>query len=824
MEARKTRDGSIDELGSYDSEKDIEKSRESRKDKRRDRDRSKEREKDDLSRRHSDKHERKERDRERRNEKDRERHHDREKSRDKPSRDRELDIERDRREERSRKDRDRHDKSRTREKDYEKGEKERLKDDGRERGKEIDQRGKDREKEHKVKDREREENDGGRAKVDLHKAEAHLENQGSYSESGEKQVGSRSTSELATRLKKIKEDRLKSKADDASEVASWLSKSRNQDREKAARMSKILDEQDNAEEESDDATMHGGKDLAGVKILHGLDKVIEGGAVVLTLKDQSILADGDINEEVDMLENVEIGEQKRRDDAYKASKKITYDDDLFNNDINSRRTILPQYDDPVYDEEVTLDEAGRFTGEAEKKLGELRKRIEGNYSTKAYEDLSSTMKTTSDYYTADEMLQFKKPKKKKSLRKREKLDLDALEADAISSGLGVNDLGSRNDSKGLSAKELQAKNEAEMRNNAYQTALAKAEEASKVLHQEQALSVNSVEEDDMVFGEDYEDLQKSLEQARKLALKRKEEDTPSIPEAVALMATANKDKEDKQSSAIVESHENKVVITEMEEFVLGLQLNEETQKTESEDVFEDTDDIPKAEETEMDIDAGGWEEAEEADKSRQPIDSEEKEVVAPDEIIHEVPVGKGLSGALKLLKERGTLKESIDWGGRNMDKKKSKLVGINDNDGPKEIRIDRLDEFGRIMTPKEAFRLISHRFHGKGPGKMKQEKRLKQYQEDLKARQMIASDTPSLSVERMRDTQAQLKSPYIVLSGHVKPGQTSDPRSDFATLEKDHPGSLTPMLGDRKVEHFLGIKRKPDAGGLPPLPPKKPKK
>lgn len=36
--------------------------------------------------------------------------------------------------------------------------------------------------------------------------------------------------------------------------------------------------------------------LSGVKVLHGLDKVLEGGAVVMTLKDQSILADGDINE------------------------------------------------------------------------------------------------------------------------------------------------------------------------------------------------------------------------------------------------------------------------------------------------------------------------------------------------------------------------------------------------------------------------------------------------------------------------------------------------------------------------------------------------
>lgn len=95
-----------------------------------------------------------------------------------------------------------------------------------------------------------------------------------------------------------------------------------------------------------------------MKVLHGLDKVAEGGTVVLTIKDQPILADGDVNEgttawytflllrfivsvvhlfkrifcshmaELDMLENVEIGEQKKRDEAYKAAKKKTgiYDD------------------------------------------------------------------------------------------------------------------------------------------------------------------------------------------------------------------------------------------------------------------------------------------------------------------------------------------------------------------------------------------------------------------------------------------------------------------------------------------------------------------
>uniref|UniRef100_A0A453DHS9 Uncharacterized protein n=1 Tax=Aegilops tauschii subsp. strangulata TaxID=200361 RepID=A0A453DHS9_AEGTS len=116
------------------------------------------------------------------------------------------------------------------------------------------------------------------------------------------------------------------------------------------------------------------------------------------------------------------------------------------------------------------------------------------------------------------------------------------------------------------------------------------------------------------------------------------------------------------------------------------------------------------------------------------------------------------------------------------------------------------------MTPKEAFRDLSHKFHGKGPGKMKLEKRQKKYQDDMKAKQMKSSDTPLMSAEKMRDAQARGQTPY----------PTGD-ASGFASVEKAHPGSLTPMLGDKKVEHFLGIKRSAQFGGMPPLPPKKPK-
>ena len=43
------------------------------------------------------------------------------------------------------------------------------------------------------------------------------------------------------------------------------------------------------------------------------------------------------------------------------------------------------------------------------------------------------------------MLQFKKPKKKKNLRKKDKLYVDVLESEAIAIGLGAGDLGSRVD-------------------------------------------------------------------------------------------------------------------------------------------------------------------------------------------------------------------------------------------------------------------------------------------------------------------------------------------------------------------------------------------
>ncbi|KAH7835013.1 hypothetical protein Vadar_022063 [Vaccinium darrowii] len=834
---------------------DREKDRSSTKDKRSERDYDVEKYKDKRSERDKDCKDRgKERDRDRDRDRDRETENDEERA-NKRSKDREKRRQKER-EVAKYKDGDREskidkDRDRVREKGKGRREKERELDQDKEKSREREKVGRKQQEGHdrgkdgrKVDvfnvDRESGQNgDIGNQRKSSHHVEDETRSS-KYQQSTAGQSGGSHVraSEVEEHISKMKEERLQKKSEGVSEVLTWVNRShkieekKNSEKEKALQLSQIFEEQNNinqGELEDEGVAQHAAQDLAGVKVLHGFDKVIEGGTVVLTLKDQSILSNGDINEEMDMLENVEIGEQKQRDEAYKAAKKKAGSYvDKFSDEPGSERKILPQYDDSIVDEGVTLDASGCFTSDTEKELEKLRKRIHGVSANNHFEDLNTSDKiTSSDYYTREEMVQFKKTKKKKSLRKKEKINIDALEAEAVSAGLGVGDLGTRKDGKRNAIREEKERLKAEMRSNAYQAAYAKADEASQALQLEQTRTIRTEEYDDNpVFGDD-DDLHKSLERARKLALKKQGEEAASCPQAIALLAasTASHSTVDDQSASSGERQKNKVVFTEMQEFLWVLELDEEVHKSDGEDVFMEEDIEPKALDQETKDEDGGWIEVKDTDKEEHTAYEDKEEMLKDQgmlkETIRETAIGRGLSGALKLLKDQGMLKETVEWGGRNMDKKKSKLVGIYENDGQKEIRIERMDEFGRNLTPKEAFRLSSHKFHGKGPGKRKQEKRTREYQKEMKVMQMKNSDTPSQSVERMREAQACLKTPYLVLSGHVKPGQTSDPSSGFATVEKDLPGGLTPMLGNRKVEHVLGIKRKAEPGDMGQ--PKKPK-
>ncbi|CAI7606451.1 unnamed protein product [Penicillium bialowiezense] len=58
-----------------------------------------------------------------------------------------------------------------------------------------------------------------------------------------------------------------------------------------------------------------------------------------------------------------------------------------------------------------------------------------------------------------------------------------------------------------------------------------------------------------------------------------------------------------------------------------------------------------------------------------------------------------------------------------------------------DVQLRYVDEHGRNMNQKEAFKHLSHQFHGKGSGKMKTEKHLKKIEEEKKREGMSALDT-----------------------------------------------------------------------------------
>lgn len=95
--------------------------------------------------------------------------------------------------------------------------------------------------------------------------------------------------------------------------------------------------------------------------------------------------------------------------------------------------------------------------------------------------------------------------------------------------------------------------------------------------------------------------------------------------------------------------------------------------------------------------------------------------------LHRLPAFKecehlfaGLAGVMGLLRERGELQQGPEWAGRTNDKKGDKLQGLEDiyKGGNHTDRIStsieqaltQRDEFGRIMTPKERFRDLCHKW------------------------------------------------------------------------------------------------------------------
>lgn len=81
-----------------------------------------------------------------------------------------------------------------------------------------------------------------------------------------------------------------------------------------------------------------------------------------------------------------------------------------------------------------------------------------------------------------------------------------------------------------------------------------------------------------------------------------------------------------------------------------------------------------------------------------------------------------------------------------------------------DVNIVYYDEFGRELSAKEAWKALSHKFHGKGSGKMKTEKRLKKIAEEKKQMAMSSGDTPLSMNQAFQIRQEKAKQPHFILS------------------------------------------------------------
>lgn len=750
--------------------------------------------------------------------------------------------------------------------------------------------------------------DGGSKKSDVPKevAEGRARKQQEQKEAEARQIAER----VATaRERRRQQDQLRSvktlgevegeAAED--DLLSWVEKTRRLEeaakaeaRAKALALERQMDEQD--EVDSDDDSEGGGRARGGLDVsaaglkVKGMEELGVGESVIMTLEDKPILDErGRLaeDEEEDVLENVRIREEKSREKARRAAHKKAKP--LYGED-GKVRPLLDKYDEEEEAEAMQLDEAGRVDAEKKRRQEEIRRKLAAGGSV-VQDSAEVSRQAVAEYYTTEEAAALFKPKRRKkkgkALRKKqpaEGLDLDELEAAAVAAG--KSDLGSRAEREARAQQQQQQMQDAQQqKRQRFDRALEEANYASL------ALRPGTGEGDDgAVVGED-DELYDTIARARKAAAQQA---GPSNREAVQEIVRKRREQEEGKEGG------GGLQFTSTAEFVRSIQVAEEADdraaaggratvqpggerkapaamEDEGEDMDVDVGAVAAAAAAKGGKPAsmwGNWVPAEvvEAAAAAGQVDEEmeeepgtsqqqEKDELYKQSVTREKVIGRSMAGFLDVLRERGELKEgmeSLEWSGRTNDMKKVKLLGLEEVykggrsqdtfERDVETALTRLDEHGRVLTPKEAFRQLCYDFHGKKPSKNKIDKRNKKASEDLARKRMATTDSQVKgSMDALRQVQAATSTPYLMLTGQLKPGQISDPASGYATVDRAESigaptpllaptpvlgGRATPLAGAKKVEAMLGLRKgtaTPGAaggggrGGMGPPPPKRPR-
>jgi U4/U6.U5 tri-snRNP-associated protein 1 len=514
------------------------------------------------------------------------------------------------------------------------------------------------------------------------------------------------------------------------DVKAWLKSSKSRQKKIEAERRRKLEEE-LAERERLATIEYGSEDLAGIKVAHeasAFDDV--DGEQILTLKDTAIDEEDDVE-----LENVNLRESEKLKDKADLKKKKAYDP-MSDGEIPGERKLLSQYDEKKR-KAFTL---GTTTEERDAKrqaVGDMLRAQPISLDLPKEGPLS-------DYVDAPEKIKIKKVKKKPA-RSRQKRDEDDIfpasyQSDTVTKDASLMEV-DRPWTAGSATKDF---------------------------------SHSSLVDDD--------ELSSSLNLQRKLAMKKRKQLKPE--DLVKQM------KEEEMSATPGEPEGDEgLVIDPTREFVenfkpeLQMERKPKQEATEQKPRSDDGDIV--SEESNDEEQASGQLRAEQATATPQISATGLEEEATLD--------GPALGGALKLLRPRGLLQSSdsdpnlhdrqnesflqkkrrleIESENRMRLQRQNEREGVGprlsaaekqelamhrnqnqsyadsrqlarlfENEYRPDVSIKHVDDSGRILSQKEAFKHLSHKFHGKGSGAGKTAKMLKKIEEEKKREATTALD------------------------------------------------------------------------------------
>lgn len=567
-------------------------------------------------------------------------------------------------------------------------------------------------------------------------------------------------------------------------------------------------------------------DLSGLTVEHAMEKFKEGSKVILTLKDRGVLDE----ENDDVLVNVNIIDDERAEKNTENKKKKPdykpYDEPEFDEyGMLQPKDILDKYDEEIHGakkQSFTLGSGGKYDAEHERNMEIIRQQLRQQGQSL----MGPAPTLASEYLTPEEMnIKFKKVKKKvRKIRKKEVLKSEDL-LPLPDQEAQPSDYGSRRRMRDGDTREVKVEGEDSSSqplgddDACFYTGITvkvkqEADDAKfkfplppgparkvddDAVGPDEDLSGVAVEEEAL-----QQELQSMLHKTRRLQQRSERKlgvqkvietlvkQEPMEPRVSARASTSCSSGDGTQNQA-----NSNIVLNSTSEFcralgeipTYGLAGNREEEREEIMDLELELMEQRK-QEMEMEDQQTGWNEVD-IDTNPINIGGEEKSVLEEEPVVS-ASIGSALQLAMKkgYLENEPTKKNSgapkhshiqaqnysiEDKRYDDLDEKYRKrdrygggmITDFKDKDGYKpEIRLEYVDDSGRNLNPKEAFRQLSHRFHGKGSGKKKTEKRMKKVEEENLMKQMSSTDTPLNTLSLLQDKQRTEKSPYVILSGN----------------------------------------------------------